>query len=162
MKFYSVQEVASMLHTNPETIRRWIRADKLAASIVSDKGGHMISEEALRAFAKTSPKYASILASTAMASPMALSIVLGSLLGGLMLVVSETKSKKVTVDDVKKTIDKRIAEQEKAIAAKEKQLKRLKAEIIEDRKNLEKYKAALEELDLEVVAAEVNKGTEEK
>lgn len=39
MKSYNVKEIAEMLNTNPETVRRWIRDKKLDATIVSKKGG---------------------------------------------------------------------------------------------------------------------------
>lgn len=60
MKSYNVKEIAEMLNTNPETVRRWIRDKKLDATIVSKKGGHIIYEAALREFLNSSPKYASI------------------------------------------------------------------------------------------------------
>ena len=34
MKSYNVKEIAEMLNTNPETVRRWIRDKKLDATIV--------------------------------------------------------------------------------------------------------------------------------
>lgn len=37
MKTYSVKEIAEMLNTNPETVRRWIRDKKLDATIESKK-----------------------------------------------------------------------------------------------------------------------------
>lgn len=40
MKTYSVKEIADLLKTNPETVRRWIRDKKLEATIESKKGGH--------------------------------------------------------------------------------------------------------------------------
>ena len=46
MKTYNVKEIAEMLNTNPETVRRWIRDKKLDATIVSKKGGHIIYEAA--------------------------------------------------------------------------------------------------------------------
>ena len=33
MKTYSVKEIADLLNTNPETVRRWIRDKKLEATI---------------------------------------------------------------------------------------------------------------------------------
>lgn len=58
MKTYSVKEIAEMLNTNPETVRRWIRDKKLDATIESKKGGHIVYEAALHEFLKSSPKYA--------------------------------------------------------------------------------------------------------
>ncbi len=50
MKSYSVKQVADLLKTNPETVRRWIRSDKLAAQQDSRKGGNIIYESALQEF----------------------------------------------------------------------------------------------------------------
>ena len=58
MKTYSVKEIAEMLNTNSETVRRWIRDKKLDATIESKKGGHIVYEAALHEFLKSSPKYA--------------------------------------------------------------------------------------------------------
>ena len=55
MKSYNVKEIAEMLNTNPETVRRWIRDKKLDATIVSKKGGHIVYEAALRGFLHSSP-----------------------------------------------------------------------------------------------------------
>ena len=58
MKNYSVKQIAEMLDTNPETVRRWIRAGRLESSQTSKKDGNVISEEALKAFLECAPKYA--------------------------------------------------------------------------------------------------------
>ena len=65
MKTYTVKEVAALLGTNPETVRRWIRDGKLQAAGNARKKGEnkMILESALAAFLKTSPKYAAVAAS---------------------------------------------------------------------------------------------------
>ena len=60
MDTYSVKEIADMLNTNPETVRRWIRSGKLEAIQESRKGGNVVTKSMLDAFLKTSPKYAGI------------------------------------------------------------------------------------------------------
>ena len=64
MRTYTVKEIAELLGTNPETVRRWIRDGKLQAVSNSKKKGEnkVILEGALNAFLKTSPKYAATLA----------------------------------------------------------------------------------------------------
>lgn len=64
MKTYSVKEIANLLDTNPETVRRWIRDGKLQAVENSRKKGEnkVILESALNAFLNTSPKYAAVVA----------------------------------------------------------------------------------------------------
>ena len=56
MDTYSVKEIADMLNTNPETVRRWIRSGKLEAIQESRKGGNVVTKSMLDAFLKASPK----------------------------------------------------------------------------------------------------------
>lgn len=37
MTKYTVRQIADMLHTNPETVRRWIRAGKLKSHKIQQK-----------------------------------------------------------------------------------------------------------------------------
>lgn len=60
MDTYSVKEIAGMLNTNPETVRRWIRSGKLEAIQESRKGGNVVTKAMLDAFLKNSPKYVGI------------------------------------------------------------------------------------------------------
>ena len=55
---YTVNEVASILQTNPETVRKWIKERKLAAiQGNSKKEGMRINESALESFLSKYPKY---------------------------------------------------------------------------------------------------------
>lgn len=58
MKKYTVLQIADLLDTNPETIRRWIRDDKLEAEQASRKSGNLVTEAALVRFLNETPKYA--------------------------------------------------------------------------------------------------------
>ncbi|ADL36530.1 DNA binding domain-containing protein (plasmid) [Butyrivibrio proteoclasticus B316] len=60
MKTYTVNDIAELLHTNPETVRRWIREKKLKATKSSNKEGNEIAESDFEKFLKASPKYASV------------------------------------------------------------------------------------------------------
>ena len=64
MRTYTVKEIAELLGTNPETVRRWIRDGKLQAVTNSKKKGEnkVILEGALNAFLNASSKYAATLA----------------------------------------------------------------------------------------------------
>ena len=61
MQTYNVYEIAKLLNTDKETVRRWIRSGKLNSTISSKKGGHVVREEDLFAFAQTIPKYRNML-----------------------------------------------------------------------------------------------------
>ena len=67
MANYSVKQIAEMLDTNPETVRRWIRAGRLESSQASKKEGNVVSEEALKTFLERTPKYAAAAAGVAAA-----------------------------------------------------------------------------------------------
>lgn len=68
MTKYTVRQIADMLHTNPETVRRWIRAGKLKSQQDSAKGENIIYQSDFDEFLKNSPKYASIVAGIAIGS----------------------------------------------------------------------------------------------
>ena len=67
MANYSVKQIAEMLDTNPETVRRWIRAGRLESSQASKKEGNVVSEDALKTFLERTPKYAAAAAGMAAA-----------------------------------------------------------------------------------------------
>lgn len=54
---YSINDVAQMLQTNPETVRRWQRDGKLKGSITSRKDGYNITQKDLDDFLEDNPKY---------------------------------------------------------------------------------------------------------
>ena len=56
MNTYRLKQVADMLKTNPETVRRWIESGNLIAQQDLRKGGNVICESVLRGFVKTTPK----------------------------------------------------------------------------------------------------------
>ena len=53
MDTYTVKEVAKMMNTSEETVRRWIRSGKLKANMNSRKKGSVITDAMLREFTKT-------------------------------------------------------------------------------------------------------------
>lgn len=82
MKTYSVKQIAHMLDTNPETVRRWIRDDKLKAVQVSRKDGNIVTEDELQRFLKATPKYLPKFTANAVAVSPAMGI--ATLAGGIM------------------------------------------------------------------------------
>ena len=83
MDTYSVKDIADMLNTNPETVRRWIRSGKLEAIQKSRKGGNVVTKSMLDAFLKTSPKYAGI-ATGLLASPVGLTTAIATIVGEIL------------------------------------------------------------------------------
>lgn len=156
MKTYTVKEIAEILKTNPETVRRWIRSGKLSTSKTSNKSGNVISEEALNKFIKNTPKYATFLAGSMVTSPVALSLVVGGLIGGLVGSLVMNDKKKLEKEDIRKSIERQITGCEKRILENRKTLEQIKSKIDEDEKSLQQFKYALENLDLDLIAQEIN------
>lgn len=86
MKTYNVKEIADMLNTNPETVRRWVRDKKLKAETVSRKDGTVISESELEKFLEASPKYARIASlGFGLSAPVGIPIAVAAMVGGAVL-----------------------------------------------------------------------------
>lgn len=158
MESYTVKQVAELLSTNEETVRRWIRSGKLGATLTSKKSGNIITVKDLNHFVKTTPKYASVLAASI--SPVAISLIVGGLLGSMIALVDGNKQ--VTAKDVENFLRRKIKGHVHAIEKKEVQLEQLKAEIAEERQNLENYQYALDNFDLHVIADNMNASREKK
>lgn len=156
MKTYNVKEIAEILKTNPETVRRWIRSGKLGTTKISNKTGNVISEEALNKFIKNTPKYATHLASSVVTSPVTISLVVGGLIGGLVGSLVTSDNKKLGKDDIRKSIERQIASCEKRIKENKNILEQVKFKIDDDEKKLQQFKYALEHLDLDLIADEIN------
>ena len=124
MKTYSVKEIADLLNTNPETVRRWIRDKKLEATIESKKGGHMVYESALHTFLKSSPKYASI-ASTALIS----TVMVGGLIAQKIIDVEQLKKARISDADIIKFLRSEIDSRMASIKNKEESISQLNMQI---------------------------------
>lgn len=124
MKTYSVKEIADLLNTNPETVRRWIRDKKLEATIESKKGGHIVYESALHTFLKSSPKYASI-ASTALIS----TAMIGGLIAQKIIDVEQLKRARISDADIIKFLKSEIDARKVSIKNKEDSISQLNMQI---------------------------------
>lgn len=154
MDSYTVKQVSQLLKTNEETVRRWIRSGKLPATIVSKKGGNTISAEALNNFVKQTPKYAPILAASLATSSLTMSAVIGSIIGSLFVLADSKKN--ITSNDVESFLKKKISTHENLLKKKEAQIKKLQEEIEIERQELARYLYALDNLDLNEIASNMN------
>ena len=157
MNSYTVKQIAELLKTNEETVRRWIRSGKLKATQDSKKSGNVITSIALNQFIKETPKYATYITSSVANSSLALSVVVGGMLGGLLAFMDEKKKSNLSATDVEKFLNKKIQDYEQSLNIKKNELKTIQLEIAEEEKNIEKYKYALQNLDLQLIAEEINK-----
>jgi excisionase family DNA binding protein len=153
MKTYSVKDIADMLNTNPETVRRWIRAGKLRADQSSRKDGNLVHEEDLYKYLRSTSKYAAIAAGLAATNPfLALTTVVGAGVLGAIVTTFATKNPKnrddvrILADDVKQTLKKNITESEEAIERKKAAIAELQAEIDKEQQQIRDNEMALEHL----------------
>ena len=140
MANYSVKQIAEMLDTNPETVRRWIRAGRLESSQASKKEGNVVSEEALKAFLERTPKYAAAAASVAAAGILlpAFPVI------GASLAVSAGMS-----------VANALAWQTRAVAQQlQEQLKKQEQQLREDKRRLQQLQRLVRELELNLDQSE--------
>lgn len=159
MDTYSVREIADMLNTNPETVRRWIRSGKLEAIQESRKGGNVVTKSMLDAFLKTSPKYAGI-AGGLLASPVGLTTATAAIVGGLLaqqfIKNDEIKNAHINTSEIRKVLLANIQFSKENIVQKKKSIKHLQEEIEEEQQRIDEAEKLIKELDEKV------RGQEEK
>lgn len=160
MKSYTVKEIAELLETNPETVRRWIRDGRLLADQASKKEGNVISEAAFGAFLDQTPKYATkavenIARSEMMSSTgMLLSFMTGLSIGAVGAILAkmfldkkkEKESDAISPENLARYVRECIADSERLIAQKNEELSRLTESLNNAEKELENYKAVLQKI----------------
>lgn len=150
MKTYSVKEIAGMLNTNPETVRRWIRDKKLDATIESKKGGHIVYETALQEFLKSSPKYAAA-AKASLAGAVAGAAVLPTVMVGGLIVqklidAEQLKKARISNKDVINFLRGEIKKYTEAIKAKEDTIHQLQKQIEADQLQITEFQNLIDSL----------------
>ena len=141
MKTYSVKEIADLLNTNPETVRRWIRVKKLEATIESKKGGHIVYESALHTFLKSSPKYASI-ASTVLIS----TVMVGGLIAQKIIDVDQLRKARISDADIIKFLKSEINSRQTSIKNKEESISQLNMQIKSEQIQIESFQQMIDTL----------------
>lgn len=153
MKTYSVKEIAEMLNTNPETVRRWIRDKKLDATIESKKGGHIVYEAALQEFLRSSPKYAATakaaLARAAVISPF----MVGGLIAQKLIDIEQLKKARISNKDVIHFLQGEIQKCLESIKMKEETINQLKKQIEIDQLQITEFQKLIDNLSIEKESA---------
>ena len=148
MKTYTVKQIAQMLDTNPETVRRWIRDKKLDAAQSSRKDGNIITEEELQRFLKATPKYALRVgagAAAALLAPgMGIPLAIAAWLSSNALTQKEAQPQILT-EDVKQFLRQSILDHEASIKRKRENLQQLQREIDQEQSEIDKLTKLLEE-----------------
>lgn len=153
MKYFTVKEIAELLSTNPETVRRWVRDGKLEAVQSSRKDGNMIGEKALNDFLQNNPKYASV-AAGGIAAIGLLGMVGISVKSSTAIVSKIITDKKLTdnalIDpqELKRYIKSTIEESKNSIKDKESQISNIQGEIEAENQRVCLLSRLLEKLNL--------------
>lgn len=155
MKSYSVKQIADMLNTQPETVRRWIRKGKLTAEKSSRKEGNVISEENLLEFLKGSPKYAGLVGGIIGAAAVAPLIAIPAMGGIAASCIAASKKAKEIGDDIfskeelVRFLQEEIERRNISIEQKLKTVEQIQREIINDQQQIAECNYALERLEEE-------------
>ena len=140
MDTYTVKEVAKMMNTSEETVRRWIRSGKLKANMNSRKKGSVITDAMLREFTKNTPKYAAALTTPIGGIVAASTLLLGTLVAKNVEKGEAIKNSTIDSEDIKNK-KKAIAQLEQEIVDEETKIKSLEYLL----KNIENAKGDINE-----------------
>ena len=149
MKTYSVKEIADLLGTNPETVRRWIRNGKLHAVQESRKDGNAVTEAELNKFLKKTPKYISIAAKSlaAMAPAVSIPLALGGLIGTMVVdhvdIEEKLKHARIRPEDITRYLRKSIIQHEDVIKRKRDSIAQLEQEIEDEEQKIKALQATI-------------------
>ncbi len=141
IKSYSVKEISEMFNTNPETVRRWIRSGKLKATQKSRKSGNYVTEETLKEFIDSTPKY-----SKKTKGPLAVLGVTAGVLFAEFLSKQPKKNKTIDKKDQEHIIKNNIINLEKSIINKNNMIEQLLKEVDKEKQALEILKDKLKAL----------------
>ncbi len=152
METYNVKQIAEMLNTQPETVRRWIRSGKLYAEKTSRKDGHVVTEVDLNKFLKSSPKYASIaggLLGTAIAMPVAAVPVVGGIAATYLAAAKKAKKnsdESFSKEDVTRYLQEEIERRNQSVNQKLATIEQLQREITNDQQQITECKFVIGQL----------------
>lgn len=155
MKTYSVKQIAEMLNTNPETVRRWIRSGRLKAVQTSRKGGNVVTEAELDRFIRATPKYlpkAALGAGFAVLSPIVgIGALAGSIAASVLLKYCEEKRKtdvRIRTEDFKNYLKNNVEQLNKTLEYKKELIKQTETEIEDISRQIDQYAYLLEHEDI--------------
>ena len=149
---YTVNEVAEIFQTNPETVRKWIKTEKLTAyKGNSKKEGMRITEKSLEKFLSVYPKYTK----TAFTSSAAALITGGTALAGSLIATVllskysdelEIQHSKIKSEDLIPLLKEEIELEKETLNQKKAEFEKIKKEIEEHDKRIKNVKTLIDEL----------------
>lgn len=158
MADYNVKQISELLNVDSETVRRWIRTNKLKGTKDSKKTGFVVSESELKRFLNSIPKYSGVAVGlmTAAVPAVGVPMAVGTLLGSLARSILNEKGKSVTPNDITTYVQKEISKVNLSIAQKQVAMQQLQAEIEENKKHIEGLQYLLENADFQQMADSIN------
>lgn len=132
MDTYTVKEVAKMMNTSEETVRRWIRSGKLKANMDSRKKGSVITDAMLREFTRNTPKYATALANPIGGIVAASTLLLGTFVAKNIEKGEAIKNSTVDSEEIKKILKENLVTVNANIQNKKKAIAQLEQEIVDE------------------------------
>lgn len=132
MDTYTVKEVAKMMNTSEETVRRWIRSGKLKANMDSRKKGSVITDAMLREFTRNTPKYAAVLANPIGGIVAASTLLLGTFVAKNIEKGEAIKNSTVDSEEIKKILKENLVTVNANIKNKKKAIAQLEQEIVDE------------------------------
>lgn len=132
MDTYTVKEVAKMMNTSEETVRRWIRSGKLKANMDSRKKGSVITDAMLREFTRNTPKYAVALANPIGGIVAASTLLLGTFVAKNIEKGEAIKNSTVDSEEIKKILKENLVTVNANIKNKKKAIAQLEQEIVDE------------------------------
>ena len=149
MKTYNVKEVANMLNTSEETVRRWIRSGKLKANMASRKKGSVITETMLKEFIKDTPKYAAILATPVGGIAAVSTILLGTIIDRTIDKNEDIKKTSINSDEIEKILQMDLVKSKNNIKNKRNTIAQLEKEVLEEETKIKSIQYLLKNIEKE-------------
>ena len=147
MDTYTVKEVAKMMNTSEETVRRWIRSGKLKANMDSRKKGSVITDAMLREFTRNTPKYAVALANPIGGIVAASTLLLGTFVARNIEKGEAIKNSTVDSEEIKKILKENLVTVNANIQNKKKAIGQLEQEIVDEETKVKSLKYLLKNIE---------------
>lgn len=151
MNTYTVKEISEMLGTSEETVRRWIREDRLKATQESRKQGNVVTEEMLDAFLKESPKYAARMGSMfSLVGAGAVAVVAAmGVLGKQAIKEDNLKTAKVESQGIIELLRAEITTRTETVNKKQELIRQLQADIDDEQSAIKRAELMIRKLQRE-------------
>lgn len=150
MKTYTVKELSKLLHVNEETVRRWIRDNKLEAIQDSRKHGNVVTEEMLKKFLVATPKFGMLLKELFPGYKFPV-IAATSFVEGIVAhnyLKGKKSYDKIKVSELKGKIKSEVKKCKETIRRKEEAIRYFESEIEEEKEKIKELEALLDGFNL--------------